>query len=402
MTAPVREVGLVPPVLVLRRSVTLLMAVAAGLAVANVYYAQPLLDAIGRDLALGERVLGLVMAMTQVGYGLGLLLVAPVGDLVDRRRLILAQVLLTVIALGAAYFATTAVVFLVAMTCVGMLAVVAQVIVAHGASLAAPGEQGRVVGTITTGIVVGILLARTAAGTLSDLFGWRAVYVASSAVGVMVAALLFAVLPAQRAANAQQSYVRLISTLFTLFAQLPILRIRAMLAFFIFFTITVLLTPLVLTLSAPPIELSHTQVGLFGLAGAAGALGATSAGRLADRGLGQRVTGIALVLMLLSWLPIALLPYSLWGLIVGVVIIDYGLQAAHVANQSLIYRVRPEAQTRLAACYMMFYAIGCAAGSMFSTMTYALFGWSGVCFLGASSSAAGLAFWAATKGRGGV
>jgi predicted MFS family arabinose efflux permease len=218
----------------------------------------------------------------------------------------------------------------------------------------------------------------------------------------MVAALLFVALPVQRVANAQLGYVRLLSTLFALFAQLPILRIRAMLAFFIFFTITVLLTPLVLPLSAPPFELSHTQVGLFGLAGAAGALGAASAGRLADRGLGQRVTGIALALMLLSWLPLALLPYSLWGLIVGIVIIDYGLQAAHVANQSLIYRVRPEAQTRLAAGYMMFYAIGSAAGSMLSTMTYAQFGWSGVCLLGASSNAAGLAFWAATKGRSGA
>ena len=398
MTAPVR-VGVASTEPMLHRGVTRLMAVAAGLAVANVYYAQPLLDAIGRDLGIGEAMLGIVIAVTQVGYGLGLLLVAPMGDLIDRRRLILAQVLLTVIALGVVFVATTAIVFLVAMTCVGVLAVVAQVIVAHAASLAAPGEQGRVVGTVTTGIVIGILLARTAAGTLSDLFGWRAVYVASSAAGLVVAALLLVALPAQRIPNAQMSYARLIATLFTLFAQLPMLRIRAMLAFFIFFTVTVLLTPLVLPLAAPPFELSHTEVGLFGLAGAAGALGASSAGRLADRGLGQRITGIALILMLLSWLPIALLPFSLWGLIVGIVIIDFGLQAVHVANQSLIYRARREAQTRLAAAYMIFYSIGCAIGSMLSTITYAQFGWNGVCLLGASGSTAGLAFWIATRGR---
>jgi predicted MFS family arabinose efflux permease len=397
VTALVRDIDLAPSVPVLHRGVTLLMAVAAGLAVANVYYAQPLLDVIGHDLGIGESVLGVVIAMTQVGYGLGLLLVAPIGDLVDRRRLILTQVVLTVVALGVVSFATTAMVFLVAMICVGVLAVVAQVIVAHAASLAAPGEQGRVVGTVTSGIVIGILLARTAAGTLSDLLGWRAVYVASSAAGLVVAALLLAALPAQRIKNSHLSYARLIATLFTLFAQSRILRIRASLAFFIFFTITVLLTPLVLPLSAPPFGLSHTEVGLFGLAGAAGALGASSAGRLADRGLGQRITGIALGLMLLSWLPIALLPYSLWGLIVGIFIIDYGLQAVHVANQSLIYRERPEAQTRLAAGYMMFYSIGCAVGSMLSTMTYAQFGWSGVCLLGASGSAAALGFWAATR-----
>jgi predicted MFS family arabinose efflux permease len=402
MTAPVNATGGTPERAALSRGVTLLMAVTAGLAVANVYYAQPLLDAIGHELAIGEARLGGVVAMTQAGYGLGLLLIAPIGDLVDRRRLILVQVLLTTITLCVAAFAATPIVFLAAMACTGMLAVVAQVIVAHGASLAAPGEQGRVVGTVTTGIVLGILLARTAAGALSDLFGWRAVYAASAAADVIVVAVLLVALPAQRVRNVPISYVRLVATLFELFAQVPMLRIRAMLAFFIFFTITVLLTPLVLPLSAPPFGLSHTQVGLFGLAGAAGALGASSAGRLADRGLAQRITGIALALMLLSWLPIALLPYSLWGPIIGIVIIDYGLQAVHVANQSLIYRVRPEAQTRLAAGYMMFYSIGSAAGSMLSTLTYVQLGWSGVCLLGGSASAAGLAFWAATKGRRGT
>jgi predicted MFS family arabinose efflux permease len=398
MTAPV-QIAVAPTVAALHRRVTLLMAVAAGLSVANVYYAQPLLDAIGRDIGIADAVLGIVTAMTQVGYGLGLLLVAPIGDLVDRRRLILAQVLLTVAALGSLAFATTAIVFLAAMTSVGVLAVVAQVIVAHGASLAPPGQQGRVVGTITTGIVIGILLARTAAGTLSDLFGWRAVYAAASAASLVLAALLAAALPAQRVANTHMTYAQLIATVFSLFAQLPVLRMRAMLAFFIFFAITVLLTPLVLQLSAPPFGLSHGEVGLFGLAGAAGALGASSAGRLADRGLAQHVTGIALALMLLSWLPIALLPISLWGLILGIVIIDYGLQAVHVTNQSLIYRARPEAQTRLAAGYMIFYSIGCATGSILSTMTYAQFGWDGVCLLGASGSAAGLIFWAATRRR---
>lgn len=399
MTAPLRNVGLASAAPTLRRGITLLMAVAAGLAVANVYYAQPLLDAIGRDLEIGEATLGVVMAMTQVGYGLGLLLVAPLGDLVDRRRLILTQVLLTAIALGVVAVATSATVFLSAMSCVGILAVVAQVIVAHAASLAAPGEQGKVVGIVTTGIVIGILLARTAAGVLSDMFGWRAIYFASSIAGLAAATLLFVALPAQRVPNAQMSYTRLITSVFALFAQMPILRVRATLALFIFFTITVLLTPLVLPLTAPPFELSHTEVGLFGLAGAAGALGASSAGRFADRGLGERITGVALMLMLLSWLPIALLPHSLWGLIVGIIVIDYALQAVHVTNQSLIYRDRPEARTRLASGYMIFYSIGCAAGSMLSTMTYARFGWSGVCLLGASGSAAALAFWAITRDR---
>jgi predicted MFS family arabinose efflux permease len=147
----------------------------------------------------------------------------------------------------------------------------------------------------------------------------------------------------------------------------------------------------------PPLSLSHTEVGLFGLAGAMGAVGAARAGRLADQGHAQRTTGIALAIMLASWLLIALLPFSLWGLILGVVAIDFGLQSVHVVNQGLIYRVRPEAQSRLTAGYMIFYSIGSAAGSIVSTLVYARAGWSGVCMVGAAISTIAFVFWALTR-----
>ncbi len=185
--------------------------------------------------------------------------------------------------------------------------------------------------------------------------------------------------------------------MFVLFVEEPVLRIRATLALLIFTAITILWTPMVLPLGAPPFSLSHTEIGLFGLAGAMGAIGAARAGRLADRGRAEHTTGIALAIMLVSWLPIALLPYSLWGLIIGVVAIDFGLQSAHVANQSLIYRVRPEARSRLTAGYMIFYSIGSATGSIASTLVYARAGWNGVCLLGAVISAFALVFWALTR-----
>jgi len=384
-----------PPAL--GRATTLLLAVAAGLAVANVYYAQPLLGAIRHDLHIGGAVIGIVITVTQIGYGLGLFLVAPLGDLVDRRRLIIGQMLLVALALAAVAFARSGVMLLGAMAVAGLLAVVAQVIVAHAASLAAPEQRGRIVGTVTTGIVMGILLARTVSGFLSDLCGWRSVYLVSAAASLAVAGLLAAALPGQHKAVVAIPYGRLVTSFFTLFVELPILRIRATLAALIFFSITVLLTPLALALSAEPYALSQTQIGLFGLAGAAGALGAASAGRLADRGFAQHVTGIALGLMLLAWLPIAALQRSLWGLVVGVLVIDYGLQTVHVANQTLIYRVRPDAQTRLAAGYMIFYSLGCSAGSILSTLAFARYGWLGVCALGAGGSATAIFFWAVTK-----
>lgn len=395
---PEKPVDTGPPVEqpALSRPVTLLFAVASGLAVANAYFAHPLLDVMADDLGLTRATAGLIVGMTQLGYGLGLILLVPIGDLVDRRKLIVGQSLLSVLALVSAGFSSTGAMLLGSMAAVGLLAVVTQALVAYAASLAQPAERGQVVGVVTSGIVLGILLARAVAGVLTDLSGWRTVYLASAVLTLLIAGLLYRALPRQERPQATLSYPRLIGSLVTLLREEPVLRIRSMIAMLIFANITTLLTPLVLPLSAPPFSLSHTQIGLFGLAGAAGALGAARAGRWADRGHGQRTTGLSLGLMLLAWLPIALLPHSLLWLIAGVFIIDFGLQATHVTNQGMIYRVRPEAQSRLTAAYMVFYSIGSALGSSLSTIVYARFGWNGVCLLGAGISVLAIAFWAAT------
>jgi len=378
------------------RPVVLLFAVASGLAVANAYFAHPLLDVMADDLGIDRATAGLIVGFTQLGYGLGLVLLVPLGDLVDRRKLVVGQSLLSVLALVSVGFSTTGAMLLVSMAAMGLLAVVTQALVAYAASLAPPSERGQIVGVVTSGIVLGILLARVVAGTLADISGWRTVYFVSAILTLVIAALLYRVLPAQEPRDKRLSYPRLIGSLFTLFAEEPVLRIRAIIAMLIFADITTLLTPLVLPLSAPPFSLSHTAIGLFGLAGAAGALGAARAGRWTDRGFGQRTTGIALTLMLVAWLPIALLPHSILWLVLGVLVIDFGLQAVHVTNQGMIYRVRPEAQSRLTAAYMVFYSIGSALGSSLSTVVYAHAGWNGVCLLGAGISALAIAFWAAT------
>jgi predicted MFS family arabinose efflux permease len=380
----------------LTRPITLLFAVASGLAVANAYFAQPLLDVMAQELGLSQTIAGLIVGATQLGYGLGLILLVPLGDLIDRRSLIIGQSLLSALALISVGFSSTATMLLGSMAALGLLAVVTQTLVAYAASLARPAERGQVVGVVTSGIVLGILLARTAAGLLTDLSGWRTVYLVSAALTLVIAGLLYKALPRQERLPKTISYPRLIGSLITLFVEEPVLRIRAVIAMLIFANITTLLTPLVLPLSAPPFSLSHTEVGLFGLAGAAGALGAARAGRWADQGLGQRVTGMALGLMLLAWLPISWLGHSILWLILGVVVIDFGLQATHVTNQGMIYRVRAEAQSRLTAAYMVFYSIGSALGSSFSTIVYAHAGWNGVCLLGAGISALTIAFWAAT------
>ena len=381
----------------LTRGMAFMFAVASGLAVANVYYAHPLLDVIAADFGITHAAIGLVVTATQIGYGLGLLLLVPLGDLLDRRRLIVGQFLFLVLALLMIATARSGAILFAAMAVTGLLAVVAQTLVAYAAGLAREGQRGAVVGTVTSGIVVGILLARAVSGTLADIFGWRSVYVASAVASFAMAVLLAKNLPRNGTAGASVPYLRLIASVPAIFRQEPLLMVRGVLALLIFASITILWTPMVLPLAAAPFSLSHTEIGLFGLAGATGAIGAAGAGRLADAGKAQSVTGAALAIMLLSWAAIALLPVSLWGLIIGVVMIDYGLQAVHVTNQSMIYRVRPEARSRIAAGYMIFYSVGCAAGSILATLVYARAGWPGVCLLGSMTSAAALAFWASTR-----
>ncbi|WP_042164028.1 MFS transporter [Paenibacillus gorillae] len=375
-----------------------LFAIAAGLSVASIYYAQPLLDTMSNEFSLAPSSMGIVITATQICYALGLLLLVPLGDKLDRRKLISGQMLLSVAALLAVGFAPNATFLFAGVAAIGLLAVVTQTLVAFAASLASPVERGRVVGVVTSGIVIGILLARTFAGTLTDLAGWRAVYLVSALLTLIMAVTLFRILPNSEQVHQREAlpYWRLIQSVLLLFVQEKVLRIRAALAFFIFSAFSILWTSLVLPLSSPPLSLSHTAIGAFGLAGAAGALAAARAGRLADSGHSQRTTGVALSLLLVSWLPISFAVQSLFALVAGIILLDLAVQAVHVTSQSMILSIRPEARSRLTAGYMIFYSIGSATGSIASTLVYGNFGWHGVCWLGAAVSGIALLFWGVT------
>ncbi|HZG82959.1 MAG TPA: MFS transporter [Brevibacillus sp.] len=379
------------------RYMALLFAVASGMAVANIYYAQPLLDAMASELEIDHSTIGIIITVTQICYAVGLLLLVPLGDLWNQRKLIVCQMLLSVLALVVVSNAPSIKVLLAGIAGVGLLAVVTQTLVAFAATLADPTERGRVIGTVTSGIVIGILLARTVAGIITDFSGWRAVYLVSAGITLLLAGILYRMLPNVDREKASLSYWQLLHSVILLFVQERLLRVRGILAMLIFAAFSILWTSLVLPLSAPPFSLSHSEIGAFGLAGVAGALAAAKAGRLADRGLGQRTTGVALTLLLLSWLPIRYADYSLWGLIVGVIVLDFAVQAVHVTNQSMILRKHPDSRSRLTASYMIFYSVGSAAGSIASTTIYAYAGWNGVCLLGASVSAIALLFWAFTR-----
>ncbi|WP_160004957.1 MFS transporter [Rhizobium sp. 18055] len=380
----------------LSRIQTLIIAAAAGVSVANVYYAQPLLDVMGGDFGISSSAIGLIVTLTQVGYGLGLIFIVPIGDLVDRSRLIVGQGILSVIALVAVATSGTETMLFAGMAVMGLLAVVVQVLVAHAAALATAAQRGRVVGMVTSGIVTGILAARSIAGVVADLGGWRAVYMVSAVLTLLMVGLVAWVLPREPGKRSLDTYAGALLSIPLMLLREPVLRVRAALAALIFAAFSTFWTALVLPLSAPPLSYSHTEIGLFGLVGLAGAIAATYAGKIADRGHGQWTTGVSLAILMASWGLIAFLPFSIPLLVVGVLLLDLAVQAVHVTNLSTVVALQPQNSGRMIGGYMVFYSIGSAIGATGTTTAYAHFGWPGVCALGASFSAAALSLWVAT------
>lgn len=379
-------------------SLAWLFAIASGLSVANVYYAQPLLDALARDFGISHEAVGGVITATQLGCALALLFLVPLGDRVDRRRLMAMQMLALTFALVAVGMAQSTLALLAGMLAVGLLGTaMTQGLIAYAASAAAPHEQGRVVGTAQGGVFIGLLLARVFAGGVSDLAGWRGVYFCAALLMLGIAIPLWRRLPILPPASRTLSYPRLLASMLTLLRQEKVLQVRGMLALLMFAAFNIFWSALVLPLSAPPYNFSHTLIGAFGLAGVVGALAAARAGQWADKGYARQTSGLALLVLLLAWWPLSLMDVSLWALVMGIVLLDLGGQALHVTNQSLIFRTRPDAHSRLVGLYMMFYAVGSGLGAICTTVTYARFGWQGVCTLGASVSLLALVFWWVTQ-----
>jgi predicted MFS family arabinose efflux permease len=373
-----------------------LLAIASGVAVANIYYAQPLLGQIGRDLGVGPAGLGLVTTVTQAGYFLGLILIVPLGDLVNRRLLIVAGCVIAAAALISVAVSPGPQMFLIASGVVGVASVVQQIINAYAAALSGPAMRGRILGIVTSGVVFGVLLARTVSGVLADVLDWRSVYVFSAILMLGLALVLARVLPPENTRSAVP-YGRLVASVVTLTLHERVFRVRALITLLIFAGFGALWGSMALPLTTAPWHLSTTEVGLFGLVGAAGAVGAARAGALADRGRAQWVTGIALVLFAISWAPIAWLPNSLLVLIIGIVVLNLAGQAISVTNQLLIVEIDPTASSQLIGGNTVYYAIGTGGGAIAATTVYSAWGWGAVCILGAGLSTLALLIWAGDR-----
>lgn len=367
------------------------MSVATGLAVASNYYAQPLLHTIGQQFSISNAAAGTIVTTAQLSYAVGLMLLVPLGDMFERRALIVLMNLMAAGGLLISAFANHIAVLILGTALTGMLSVVAQILVPFAATLAAPHERGKAVGTVMSGLLLGILLARTAAGALADVGSWRTVYWVAAILMLCMSAVLWRVLPRYQSPTAM-SYPRLLGSILRMFAEEPLFRARSLIGGLLFAAFSMLWTPLTFLLAGPPYEYSNTTIGLFGLAGAAGAYAANRFGRLADRGLGNLATRVGLLLLLGSWGLMAFGQVSVLALLAGILVQDLAIQGVHVTNTSAIYRLRPEARSRLTAGYVTCYFIGGASGSLVSSWLYAHFGWPAVVIAGAVLAALTLAY----------
>jgi predicted MFS family arabinose efflux permease len=381
------------------RGRTLLFAVAGGAAVGNLYWAQPLLDVIAGDLGASTASAGWLVTATQLGYALGILLIVPLGDVRDRRRLVPTVLAFSALALLACAAAPNIAVLLVAITALGLTTVSGQILIPLAGDLADDAHRGHVVGTVVSGVLTGILVSRTLSGLIAGLAGWRTVYVVA-AVAVLVLALLLSRSIPRLAPKTALRYPALIASVFTVVVRERTVRWTLVLGATGFAAFTMFWTALTFHLSAPPFSYPVPVIGLFGLVGLAGAVAAQRSGRLHDRGWGLPATGVAWVAVLLSFVLAGLAGHSVIALVIAIVVLDVGMQTNGILNQARVFAVSGEARSRINTAYVVSNFLGGAIGSALATLLWAHGGWNAITVAGAVLSALALAVW--TLGRRGA
>ncbi len=378
------------------RGLTFLFAVAAGAAVGNLYWAQPLLDLIARDLGTSTATAGWLVTATQIGYAVGILLIVPLGDVLDRRRLVPVMMLSSAAALAACAVAPSVATLLVAITAVGLTTVAGQILTPLAGDLAGDTERGHVVGTVASGILTGILVSRTISGLVADAAGWRAIFGLAAIAAVAFAALMHRVIP-PLAPKARMAYPALIGSVGTVAARERTVRWTLVLGATGFATFTLFWTSLTFLLSAPPFRYPVSVIGLFGLAGLAGAIAAQRAGRLHDRGWSIPATGIAWAVALAAFVVAGLGGRSVAVILIVVVVLDVAIQALGILNQTRVFAVSHEARSRLNTALVTGNFIGGAIGSGAAVVLWSAGGWTAVTVAGAVLSGFALAVWAAGR-----
>jgi len=377
-----------------------LMASATGLIVASLYYAQPLVGPISRATGLDPGAAGLIVTLTQLGYCLGMLFIVPLGDLFENRRMIVIALCVSALALAAAAFSTSAAVFLAACFCVGLGSTAAQIIVPFAAHLSRPETRGQTVGTVVSGLLLGIMLARPVSSLVTDALGWHAIFVLSAIWTAALALLLKLRLPLREPEHTS-TYAALLGSMWHLLKTTPILRRRAAYQFCMFGAFSLFWTTVPLVLASDAFGLSQTGIAIFALAGIAGAIVSPIAGRRADQGKSRSTTAMALTAGVLAFAVPLLVhgerTFALGLLVLASIVLDAGVSGSLVVGQRAIYSLGADVRSRLNGLYMSIFFMGGALGSMLGGWMYAHHGWQGVLLTGLAFPAAGLALFMTEK-----
>ncbi|MFD1754598.1 MFS transporter [Rufibacter sediminis] len=366
------------------------MTITTGLVVANLYYNQPLLGRISETFQVSEASAGSLAMLTQIGYAVGMLFIIPLGDMLRRKRLIMVDFAAIIIALLLAGFAVNIQMLMAASFLIGATSVVPQLLIPMAAHLAKPEARGRTVGFVMSGLLIGILLSRTISGFVGVHLGWRAMFYIAAGMMLVLWGALYFLLPEVHP-DFKGTYKNLMKSLVHLIKEQPMLRLVAVRGALCYATFGAFWTTLVFLLEEPPFNAGSDVAGLFGLVGAGGALAAGYMGKLTDKGDAFTVTTISIAMIVVSYVVFGFSGSSIIGLVIGVILLDLGIQATHISNQTFIFSLIPEARNRLNTIYMVTYFAGGASGTFLASQAWHLWQWNGVVAVGLIFSSLALA-----------
>lgn len=365
------------------------MTVATGLVVANLYYSQPLLDDIARSFHISNGAAGYIAMLTQIGYATGMLFLIPLGDMLKRKKLIMVDFALIVVSLLLAAFAPNYPVMMIASFLIGFTSIVPQLIIPMAAHLSKPEERGKTVGQVMSGLLIGILLSRTISGYVGAHFGWQLMFMIAAGMMLLLWVIIYFLFP-EIEPQYQGNYAELMRSLITLIKTEPLLRLASIRGFLCYACFGAFWTTLIFLLREPQFNMGSQAAGLFGLVGAFGALGAAFMGRISDKSNPYTVTTFSVILVIVSYAVFFVSDKSLTGLIIGVILLDLGVQATHISNQTMIFTLSAEARNRLNTVYMVSYFAGGATGTFLASRIWNSYQWQGVTVIGLILSVAAL------------
>lgn len=366
---------------VLSNLLILVMAIACGLTVANLYYIQPLLADMAKTFNVSQLSIGIAAMLTQIGYAVGMIFILPLGDIKEKRSLIVIVLLCSIISLMSMFFSSNIYILIISSFAVGFTSIIPQLIIPLAAQLSNPEQRGQTIGRIMSGLLIGILLSRTISGLLGSYFGWRTVYLIAAIMMLVLMVILRKFIPLCEP-ESDIKYTKLLSSMIDLIKNEPVLREASINGALMFSAFSAFWTALIFLLESSHYNLGAEAAGLFGLVGISGALAAPLVGKIADKRGSRFAIGICIIVVIIAYLFFFLFGFKIWGLIIGIILIDLGVQSCNVSNQARIHSLNEKTRNRLNTIYMVSFFLGGALGSFLGTYSYSHFGWYGVCTFG--------------------